>query len=66
MIFILNYIYFNKPDFQNSLICYRRKINEGRVYIFLIYCASFEKQAVALTDTYYDLILLGLQSFKNN
>ena len=44
-------LYFEKPDFQRNLIGYRKKKNGGKYSVFL------GKQAVAVTESFSDLIL---------
>ena len=44
-------LYFEKPDFQRNLIGYRKKKNGGKYSVLL------GKQAVAVTESFSDLIL---------
>ena len=46
-------LYFEKPDFQRNLIGYRKKKNGGKYSVLL------GKQAVAVTESFSDLILMS-------
>ena len=51
-------LYFDKPDFQRNLIGYRKKKNGGK-YSVLLMLLLLGKQAVAVTESYSDLILMS-------